>query len=266
LDEWYISDSKYTYSVTHYYDQGYICRFATEDTTAFESIKHYQDTVSEILFDLFALKVEASYYTRAASAADTCKTLPLEFESLDDFCNHPDDHLSRYSNVAGIENGAPTTTKIVWTGHILYHVKTDEDGDHIIISSSGSYASLYKIIITPSQSVIWCDANGNDLVDEGDYCENKPQNVIEYQSVFSLLHEISHQLGAVDHYCQKPAGALSCGDENCFDCNDDLVEKKKCLMYKRFDITQEENNEEIYCEHCIERITSHLNDHHEIGG
>jgi hypothetical protein len=37
-------------------------------------------------------------------------------------------------------------------------------------------------------------------------------------------------------------------------------------MYKRFDITQEENNEEIYCEHCIERITSHLNDHHEIGG
>ena len=262
LDEWYISDSKYTYSVTHYYDQGYICRFATEDTTAFELIRYYQDTASEILLDRFALKVEASYYTRAASAADTCKTLPLEFEALDDFCNHSVDHLSRHSNVSGIAYGTPTTTKVVWTGHILYARETDENGKYIItdIRPSGSYADQYKIIITPSQTVIRHDVNDNELIDEGDYCENKPQSEIESESIFSLLHEISHQLGALDHRCPDP-DSEGCPNIACYQHKPNIAEEK-CVMYQRFDITAENSYEDIYCEFCIDIIEEHLLDHH----
>lgn len=259
-DEWYISDSKYLYHATHYYDQGYITRFSTEDTTAFELLKHYQDIVSERLYDIFALKVIDTYYTIGASEADICKGFPMQHDKLDDFCNHATDHLSRPMQRSGAPNGNNTKTTIIWTGHLLY-----EKVNGIITKaySADSHAAQYKILITPRETTIYHDINQNRIIDDGDYYSNKSASLIEEESVYDLMHETSHQLGLLDHYCTKKTGELgSCSNLGCIKCHDTTNDEgEECVMNKRLDISAI-MSDSVYCTVCKNRMKAHLEDHH----
>lgn len=273
LDEWFLYSSKYEYVTENYYDQGYICRYTTTDKTAREYIESYQRIVNEILLERFGVVVTSTYHELDESPADHCKKIvtdPLQLHQLDDFCQHVNDHLSRYNNVDELDKGTRIKTLILWTGHMLYERKKDDDGNYILDGNgryvlSRNYPSASygynRVIITPSQNVIMNDNNSNGILDYGDTYTNKTQNEIEYQSIFSLLHEISHQLGVDDHYCTRKEGEVSCGRESCYECNSQL-NKEQCVMYQRFDITQEGSYEDIFCDFCLEHIQAHLDHHH----
>lgn len=276
-DEWYISNNKYTYYTAHYYDQGFVTRHTTESMSALEQIQEYQAYVYDILFELFSLKTISTYTEMENSAADDCKVGvdgEISFDDLDNLCNHNYDHLSRNNNVAGIENGTETSTSIMWTGHIMFDRRSDENGNYVLDSNgdyiinrappSGSYYNLKKIIITPSQTVTWID-NGTQgaIDDEDEFIPNAP-NEVNWQNTFDLLHEISHQLGALDHYCYDPYNTAGCSNPMCYKCNLTPEGDGKCAMNQRLDVTAEDDVQDIFCEHCIDMIYDHLSDHHQI--
>lgn len=83
-------------------------------------------------------------------------------------------------------SGTSTTSYVLWTGHIL-------PGN----PPSSSYSD-FSVIITPNQTT-----NSNYV--------NKSDAEVRMESLYTLMHELSHQLGAPDHYCY----GVSEGDSVC---------------------------------------------------
>jgi hypothetical protein len=259
-DEWYLYEAKYTHTTNHYYDQGYICRYESDGISVPECIKHYQSIVAERLLTLFNLRIIATYNEIDESKADYCKTLPLQFDDLDDFCNHTTNHLTRSMQRVGAPNGDETKTTIIWTGHLLY----EKVGGQITKAySSDSHETQYKVLIPPKEATIYHDTNQNGIIDDDDYYTNKSAEQVEEESVYDLMHELSHQLGLYDHYCQKKEGESGlCSNLYCVKCYDsenlDLVEN--CIMNGRLDMP-EIMNDSVYCALCVNIMKSQLEEH-----
>ena len=85
--------------------------------------------------------------------------------------------------------------------------------------------------------------------------ENLSENVIRYERIYTLLHELSHQLGAPDHYCYDESSENCNNPSNdCWRCDRGLTEEPVCLMSKRMDDLEQRlysgNLEDVYCEQC----------------
>lgn len=88
---------------------------------------------------------------------------------------------------------------------------------------------------------------------------NKPQNKVDQEYKYTLLHETSHQLGAPDHYCRSSNGQ-PCSNAYCWECHPELA-ADSCVMYCRYNLDNLDENT-MYCPQCIETIRAHLCDHH----
>lgn len=247
-DEWKIYKCNYALTVNHYYDQGYVARFPN----ALSNMQSYQNVCSRILLELFGLDVSATY-SSFTSSADTCTGTPVTLADTVDGCNHSGtDHKTRNcikdDIVSQFGSGNNTTAKIVWTGHVL------ESG------SSCSYADEHIILI----------ANGT-VTDSSN--NNRTDDVIRYQRIYDMLHEISHQFGAPDHYCYD-VDSENCNNptNDCYRCDRNLTVEPDCVMTARkYDLESRLNNgdvDTIYCSQCMSSthakgILTHLNDHHD---
>ncbi len=235
----------YTLSVTHYYDQGYSVRFSDN------GIISYQNVCSEIFHRLFGIdtSVTVSSYT---SCADTCTGLPVTLQLTKNSCNHIDcAHKTR----AGLRNeivsqfgaGTSTNIKTSWTGHVLESI------------SSNSSSTTHTIVMT-----IGMVTNSSH--------DNLSESKIRQERIYTLLHELSHQLGAPDHYCYDET-SNNCNNptNDCWRCDRGLTEPPECLMTSRMsDLESKLNNgnlDTIYCSQCMSSthskgIFTHLNNHH----
>jgi len=143
--------------------------------------------------------------------------------------------------------GSNVITKVAWTGHVLD------------TRSSASYSYGKIIVIT-----IGCVTD--------DLNNNLSNEIIRQERIYTLLHEISHQIGAPDHYCYDE-DSENCDNptNDCWRCDRSVKVKPDCLMTYRMndleDILASGDLSSIYCSQCMSAahdmgILTHLNDHH----
>lgn len=247
-DEWILSLIKYSFTVNHYVDDGYQIRFSSTG----EDVAEYQDICSEILFEVFG--IESTYtISTYCSCADTCTGTPTTLLDTTTACTHSNiNHKTRLNIrddvVSQFDAGDATTAKIAWTGHVLE-------------SRSSSSSSTQHVIVMTIGMVT--DENNNNL----------PTDTIRDQRIYTLLHEISHQLGAPDHYCYDEKSS-NCNNptNDCWRCDNGLSSPPVCIMTSRtYDIEDRllaGNADTLYCSQCksfthSKGIPTHLEDHHK---
>ena len=247
-DEWVLKSNKYSFTIYHYIDDGYEIRFGSTG----QDVAEYQNICSEILHELF--DIESTYtVSRYYSCADICTGIPATLSNTTTVCTHSNiDHKTRLKIkndiVSQFNYGNDTTAKIAWTGHVLES------------RSSCSYSSSHIIVMTIGMVT---DENNN----------NKSTDIIRYQRIHTLLHEISHQLGAPDHYCYDE-NSSDCNNptNDCWRCDNNLSSPPVCIMMSRIhdieDRLSSGNVDTLYCNQCTSSIHSkgiltHLEDHHK---
>ena len=245
-DEWDLQSCLYSFSIVHYYDQGYNVRF----TNTPENIDSYQDLCSIVLLKLFGVAIDTTINSYT-SCADLCTGTPTTLSHTSIDCNHTDDHKTRTAihddGVAQFNAGTDVITKVMWSGHSL--------GGKV----SASYKFSHMIIMTIK------------TVTDNSYV-NLDNTVIRAKSVYTLLHEVSHQLGAPDHYCYDPTSDNCNNPSNdCWRCDRNLLSPPDCIMTEpKTDIEERCNNGTeytLYCSQCMSSthskgILQHLRDHH----
>lgn len=235
----YITVTWGKFTVNHYLDQGYRTRFSSAST----AVTGHQSVVSSIFKELFGLTV-VSNVTSTTSLADDCRISALgsvTASNLATACSHSPDHLTtarlRSDLVSNYGSGTNTLTRVLWTGHIL-------TGN----PSSNSVSANHTVIMTSKE------------VTSGANFSNKSTQNVNIESRFDLLHELSHQLGAPDHYCYGDQEASGhCSNTNCRTCNG--LPQLTCVMTSRKNI-ESINTSSLYCSACRSTIQNHVNGHH----
>lgn len=249
-DEWRFWDVHYTYSVMHYYDKGHEARFGTSEA----DIKSYQNVVSEILLQQFGVATLYSVYDYV-SCADTCTGTPVTLSDTTSDCSHLIKDKTRAKIRDNLESqfgtGMNRLTRVAWTGHVLEDRASNSDSlTHTVVMTIGSVT----------------DASNNNL----------SEAEIRYQRIYTLLHELSHQLGAPDHYCYNEAGENGNCDNptnDCHICDHNNAPAPICIMTSRYGYDDLEtrlmagNLSGVYCSQCRSSvhekgILTHLEDHH----
>ena len=245
-DEWIFWRVRYTYSVMHYYDKGHEARFGTSEA----DIKSYQNVVSEILLQQFGVATLYSVYDYV-SCADTCTGTPVTLSDTTSDCSHLVNEKTRLAIrtdlVLQFGAGMNRLTRVAWTGHVL------ED------RASNSDSLTHTVVMTIGDVI---DALGNNL----------SEAQVKSRYTYILLHELSHQLGAPDHYCYDTS-ARNCNNptNDCHRCDHNGAPAPDCVM-SDWDNTLESNimqgnYEGLYCPQCKSSvhekgILTHLEDHH----
>ena len=244
-DEWIISPNRYQFYIDHYYDIGYSVRFSEINPNVDELISSYQDYVSEFFATTFDVEIKftCQQYTSPADICAISQYGSVNDNNLISNCPHPHTdpnntdplHTTRTALKESLSTGNNTNSIVIWTGHIL-------DGNPV------SCAFNYTVVMTPYHTT-----------KSYDNYANKSDEDVYFYSIRSLIHELSHQLGAPDHYCRK--NGKPCSNENCDICYKDYIYTRKCVMGDTDDFSVD-NPEKIYCSECISTILAHLNEHH----
>jgi hypothetical protein len=233
--------SAYDITIIHYLDDGYYVRFSN----ALTQVTSAQNTVSEVFGSVFNLSVQASY-NPYNSAADDCKMTNygcIDTNNLVAACPHSSNHLTttalREELINDKSAGTATSVKVLWTGHVL-------TGN----PASNSHINNHTIVNTTKHTT-----------NPSTY-ENLTTAVVLRESIFTLLHETSHQLDAHDHYCYGVNSSTNkCSNPYCKVCYYS-TSLPYCVMSYRITNITAATADSLYCEECQERILAHLVDHH----
>ena len=232
-----IDENVPVYKIVHFYDTGYNIR----EGNAMEAVQTYHNAVATTFDSIFGIKVFATFnaYT---SMCDDCKLNQYEAianTSLDSPCSHSPFCLNTYNIrvklLSDVGTGNDTTSIVLWTGHSM----TDPSNDR-----SNSDSVSHSVVITPYGVSQWDDS------------------AEKYQEqTYTLLHELSHQLDAPDHYCYGRGESGLCSNTSCDMCYLGYSDARACVMGHRYDISTL-SDEEMYCNDCYITITNHLANHH----
>lgn len=231
-----VGGDKPTFTVRNYIDQGYRIRFG-----GYSSVLTYNSIVSEKFEQLFGVDI-SSVNVLHTSAADTCKINvygSVSNDNLNSKCIHSPTHLTTTALRDIMGNGTNICSRVLWTGHIL-------TGN----PASNANSSRFSVIITPKHTTT------------GSNYANKSDSEVRKESIFTLMHELSHQLGAPDHYCYGiKEGETMCSNKNCDICYMGRTTIRSCMMSYRCNI-ENINDATLYCSSCLADICNHLSDHH----
>lgn len=141
-----------------------------------------------------------------------------------------------------VPTGTNKTSIVLWTGHRT----TSPAG-----GTSDSDADSHSVIMTPANT--WWETS------VGNY--DNPNNTERFERrTRTLLHELSHQFGTVDHYCLD-INSKGCSNLNCDRCYKNNGQIRQCIMSspdEMIDITAF-SDEELYCSECYTIIRNYLN-------
>ena len=235
-----IVGSRPVFTISNYADQGYVVRY-----DGYSQIIEYNNIVKDKFEQLFGINITITYDTHNSSA-DICKRDTygsVQTNNTSDPCAHNFyEHDTSASMRYYLQSGTSLNSKVLWTGHIL---KNNE--------RSNSSSTTHTVIITPS-----------GVVDDDDYT-NLSDTTIRIRSIYALMHELSHQLGTYDHYCEKDYNSQGkCSNDKCDICVYGKTSVRKCLMGDWGNNVETQNVGQIYCDSCMQIITSHLKQHQEV--
>lgn len=78
-----------------------------------------------------------------------------------------------------------------------------------------------------------------------------------------LTHELSHFLGAPDHYHEIREDGSCTGGSLCKKCNPSSNRSTTCIMCNGWqNIASKEDKSQLYCTGCYNDINNHLKEHH----
>lgn len=262
LDEWYLERTSGTLNVASYYDLGFDIRCDDDAGLPEQKIAMVQNIVSDKFKSFFNLSIVPLYIPNK-SKADDCKMDKdpmgrVTEENIDDTqCKHlfeclTTDKLKDYL-VSRYGPGDDRVTKVLWTGHIMKGDKplvTPKPSDNAIISApSMSYPDNHVCVITPASYPI-------------EPSNNFSNSILERRMLHSLMHELSHQLGTIDHYCFGRQNGKKCSNPHCDKCVYGKRDARPCIM-SDYDEWKNKTKSEIYCIECQNVIANHINSHHK---
>ena len=225
------------FTMRNFIDQGYRVRFG-----GYSNIYTYNSVVSAKFEQFFGLSCGCQYVLHTSSA-DNCKIAQfgsVASANLVASCPHSSSHLTSAAMRDVMGNGTNVVSRILWTGHIM-------TGN----PASNSSSSRYSVIVTPKHTTT------------GSTYTNKSDAAVRKESIFTLMHELSHQLGAPDHYCYGiPGGSTVCSNTSCDICYMGRETTRSCMMTYRYDI-EATDEDVLYCSSCLQTIATHLTDHHQ---
>ncbi len=207
---------RFDVSVKHYFDEGYIDRFGSGT-----NISSYQNVCNSILDELFNLHI-TSTVQNYHSVCDECKLLqgmtrPFSESQLNWSCTHTENHLFADARMDDIitqfGTGSPTLTRVSWTGHAT-------PGQKNFYRSDGLIHLMYM-----------------DWAEDYDYKR-------------TYLHELSHAIGADDHYCNAAENGGVCTTGQCYNHVLKLSAKPTCVMSSDPDNIETMGLENVYCSYC----------------
>ena len=143
-----------------------------------------------------------------------------------------------------MNDGSFTTSVVNWTGH-----RMQDERDR-----SNSSFEEHSVVITPYTLE---EKEAFEIVMGKEYTH------IEYMELdyrFALMHELSHQLGAQDHYCYENGGDGACSNDYCDECKNGQEDPRACLMSYVYDIS-DLTDENMYCDDCLTIIQEYLNEY-----
>lgn len=253
--EWNLgSIPEYTYNigVSMFYDNAFRIRYGNDSNSDTQQIiNDMMDDVEATMMTLFGLKVHNLGCSLFTSVPDQCvlsRGLTLNSTTITQICpanpsvggtcpNYADnkdctDHDRVYDSFIVAYGGSQSDTKILFTGHSLF----DETGTQY----NRSFAS-------PDNFGICLQEYAHPLM-----C------TVKYY--YPMLHEMSHIIGAPDHYhridpdtkeCENPILCCRCGS------NPRPID---CVMGERTGYTDLVNGDpwDIYCEFCYDDIMQKL--------
>ncbi len=221
----------------NYVDRGYRVRFG-----GYSNVYTYNSVVSAKFEQFFGLSCGCQYVLHTSSA-DNCKIARFGSVASDNLvagCPHSSSHLTPTAMRDVMGNGTNVISRILWTGHIM-------TGN----PASNSVSSRYSVIATPKHTTT------------GSTYTNKSDAEVRKESIFTLMHELSHQLGAPDNYCYGiPDGSKVCSNTSCDICYMGRETTRSCMMTYRYDI-EATDEDVLYCSSCLQIIAAHLTDHHQ---
>ena len=221
------------YTINHYIDEGYKVRFG-----GISNVSVYHDVVADKFYSLFGVELNLNT-TSHVSSADSCKKTQfgsVTTSNLTASCVHSTNHLTTSALRKLMGNGTCLSSRVLWTGHIL-------PGN----PSSNSVFSSYSVVITPRHTT---DSTNSYI--------NLSDSKVRTESIYTLMHELSHQLGAPDHYCRKDYQSDGkCTNAYCDVCVYGMTTPRSCMMSYRYNIETTDESE-LYCFSCRDKINEHL--------
>ncbi len=227
-DEWILYPALNSHSPRHFYDAGLGVRYAGIDSSYL--VETCQNESSEYFLSIFGLYANPSY-TVFQSTADTCKInqygsitlnqLDLNTCTHSQNCNSPSKLLADLTSKKGASSAK--SPSILWTGH----------------RTTGHGCSLYSL--TTGAIII-------TSIDIPNY--NGPMTEAY---TFELHHEMSHRLGAFDHYCEGEG----CENPYCDICVYGRSSVRECVMSQYASLNSYQGNS-IYCADCLSRIRLYM--------
>ena len=232
------------FRIKHYYDAGYNIR----EGNANAAIQSYQNAVTDKFKELFGVTIISSIYNYT-SICDECvldQSHELTSDALETLCRHPvccatTDQL-RSDLFSRINYGDDTSTVVIWSGRKMNAYESNR---------SNSDSSTHTVVITTYGIADW-----NAL--EPEYGPPIDTAAIYAKRTDTLFHELSHQLGAPDHYCYEDYVDGICSNPHCDACAYGYTSIRACMMSGGTSIT----DQVVYCDDCFNTISEHIEDHH----
>ncbi len=239
-EEWILYECNYTLNTIQYYDRGFEAIMLRYNVDPASEIANCQTVVSERMMHILGLRVVYNGVTPYTSPVDECVVTAEgsydTFGTIPECCNHSPQHSLTYGMLRTssiLEGATDLRTVVIWTGHQFQG------------ASSNSNSDSHSIIMMPFN------------IDASMTIETIRT---KYQG--TLMHELSHQINAQDHYCNKDlANNIPCTIPTCDLCVRGLGTERECLMTHQDKYSTLPNND-LYCSECLSRISRHLNDHH----
>ena len=250
-DEWYIFRLNHNITVNHYYDNGQTTRY----DDALSKISEVQLALKMYFAQIFGVDITSTTPQYYPTLADLCK-VAVTMSNIDDICEKWEHRYTteeingqiyycyctdRESYIDEFNaDGNSTTTNILWSGHAIRSRSPSTDDEIGIITYTSRSCSLDRAIFM----------------------------LKEYDDIKTLVHEMAHQYGAKDHYCELVNGTCKFSDR----CNNPVHnhdESKRrdgwCVMdndglngVSYWSDIGERNIDEIFCADCINDILTYL--------
>ena len=239
MDEWILYKIQYIAHVYNYYDTGYSVRYNETANESATQINGYNNLIAEQYLKLLGLSImptSAQYYQ---SPIDICKGTTTT-DNINTTCTHSGTvHTNRSSVISNFNStyiGNSITTYILWSCHRITSTATNGTPNYNRSCTSGTGIFMLEICNTQNRTI-----NSSGV----------------------LMHELSHQYGAPDHYHElaDKNDEESCKFKDiCSQCGEN-PRPANCIMNNpRVDIS----NSNIICIDCIQEIIGHLNGHHNL--
>ena len=171
----------------------------------------------------------------------------INSDTLETLCRHNPSCATtmnlRNELFSSVIPGDEITTVVIWSGRKMSAYVADR---------TNSMEINHSIVMTTYGIADW-----NALEDA--YGPPIDTSKIYESLTNTLFHELSHQLGAPDHYCYKDWNENSkCSNDYCDSCVYGYDKIRKCIMGYDTLIT----HQVVYCDDCLSMISDHIEDHH----